>query len=373
MNEITRIHLARTPYEIDIEAKKALERYVKAIKESLADDVAIYDDIEIRMTEILADRGVHANSIITLNDITAIKSQLGEPSDFASNQPAEDKDSERWQDNVFTRGKDNKDSTASKRYYRDEENGLLGGVIAGLAAYTGWDVTLLRVLFVVVTIVPSFGTMIILYIVVWIIAPAAKTTGEKLEMRGEPVNLESIKESAKKFGEKAEAVGHDVSEKAKTWQQTAGPKVAEVGRNSSRIVLKVLMIIAGLVLLFTTLGLLASGGIASALILITTVASVNQPALVVALSLATLAGLLFVIGLLIISVALLSQKFSHRAKIGSLSTFIISICMAIAAVGVGIGWVSHVGTVKAGETVNTVDHSLQDSLGGIAPQIRWWW
>ena len=58
MNEITRIHLARTPYEIDIEAKKALERYVKAIKESLADDVAIYDDIEIRMTEILADRGV---------------------------------------------------------------------------------------------------------------------------------------------------------------------------------------------------------------------------------------------------------------------------------------------------------------------------
>ena len=373
MNEITRIHLARTPYEIDIEAKKALERYVRAIKESLADDVAIYDDIEIRMTEILADRGVHANSIITPGDIDAIKSQLGEPSDFASNQTTGDKDGERGQDNVFTRGKDDRESAASKRYYRDEENGILGGVIAGLAAYTGWDVTLLRVLFVILTIVPSFGTMIIVYIAVWIIAPAAKTTGEKLEMRGEPVNLESIKESAKKFGEKAEAVGRDVSERAKVWQQTAGPKVAEAGRNSSRAVLRVLMLIAGLILLFTTLGLLASGGIASALLLIATVASVNQPALIVALSLATLAGLLFVIGLLILSIALMSQKFSHRAKVGCLTTFIISVFVAIAAVGVGIGWVTGVGTVRAGETINTVDQSLQDNLGGIAPQIRWWW
>ncbi len=370
MNEITRIHLARTPYEIDIEAKKALERYTKDIKASLGDDADIYDDIEVRMTEILADRGVRADSVITLDDINAIKSQLGEPSDFASNQSSHE-DSERWQDNFFTRGKDSKDSTATKRYYRDEEHAVLGGVIAGLAAYTGWDVTLLRILFVVLVIVPSFGTMIILYIVVWIIAPAAKTTGEKLEMRGEPVNLESIKESAKKFGERAEEVGRDVGERAKTWQQTAGPKVAEVSRNSSRIVLKVLMVIAGLFLLLTTLAALASGGIASSLLLIATVAAVNQPALVVALSLATLAGLLFVIGLLIISIALMSQKFSHRAKVGCLTTFIVSIFIAIAAVGVGIGWVAHIGTTKASETVHTVDQSLQDSLGSMAPQLRW--
>lgn len=369
MNEITRIHLARTPYEIDIEAKKALERYTKDIKASLGDDIDIYDDIEIRMTEILADRGVHASSVITLDDIDAIKSQLGEPSDFASNQSV-DEDSERWQDNFFTRGKDSKDSTATKRYYRDEEHALLGGVIAGLAAYTGWDVTLLRILFVVLVIVPSFGTMIILYIAIWIIAPAAKTTSEKLEMRGEPVNLESIKESAKKFGERAEEVGRDVSEKAKVWQQTAGPKVAEVSRNSSRAVLKVLMVITGILLLLTTLCILASGGIASSLLLIATVAAVNQPVLVIALSLATLAGLLFVIGILIISVALMSQKFSHRAKVGCLTTFIISIFIAIAAVGVGIGWVAHVGTTKASETVHTVDQSLRDSLGSMAPQLR---
>ena len=373
MNEITRIHLARTPYEIDIEAKKALERYTKAIKTSLADDVAIYDDIEVRMTEILADRGVRANSVVTPDDVDAIKSQLGEPSDFASSESS-NKDSEHGQDNSSTQKQDNKESTVTtKRYYRDEEHAIFGGVIAGLAAYTGWDVTLLRILIVVLTIVPSFGTMIILYIVVWIIAPAAKTTGEKLEMRGEPVNLESIKESAKKFGEKAEAVGHDMSEKAKTWQQTAEPKVAEAGRNSSRVALKVFMIIAGLALLLTTLGLLASGGITSAFLLIATTATVDQPLLVVALSLATLAGLLFVIGLLIVSIALMNQKFSRRAKIGCLTTFIISVFIAIAAVGVGIGWIAHVGRVKAGATVLTVNQSLQDSLGGMAPQLRWWW
>ena len=51
----------------------------------------------------------------------------------------------------------------------------------------------------------------------------------------------------------------------------------------------------------------------------------------------------------------------------------VSVFVAIAAVGVGIGWVTQVGTVRAGETINTVDQSLQDNLGGIAPQIRWWW
>ena len=67
----------------------------------------------------------------------------------------------------------------------------------------------------------------------------------------------------------------------------------------------------------------------------------------------------------------MSQKFSHRAKVGCLTTFIISVFVAIAAVGVGIGWVARVGTVRAGETINTVNQSLQDSLGGIAPQLRW--
>jgi|GEM_PF-2278261 len=186
MNEITRIHLARTPYEIDIAAKVELEKYLREVRKSLSDE-ELMNDIEIRMTEILDERGVNRDGVITLSDINAIRERLGEPRDFKDDNQNTD---ENWQDNVFTHGKDG----PSKRFYRDEDSGMFGGVIAGLAAYIGWeDVTLLRILVVILTIIPSFGTLIIVYIIVWAIAPAAKTAGEKLEMRGEPITLDNIK------------------------------------------------------------------------------------------------------------------------------------------------------------------------------------
>jgi phage shock protein PspC (stress-responsive transcriptional regulator) len=188
VNEVTRIHLARTTYEIDAAAKKELEAYLAAIKKSLPDD-EIMDDIELRMTEILYERGVKRDDVITVSDVTAMRQRLGEPRDFKADSQTDD--SEDWRDNLFTRGREN----PTKRFYRDEDNALLGGVIAGLAAYTGWDVTLLRILAVILTVFPFWGMPIIIYVLVWIITPAARTTAEKLEMHGEPVTLENLKNS----------------------------------------------------------------------------------------------------------------------------------------------------------------------------------
>ena len=84
MNEVTRIRLGRIAYDIDINAKKELEKYSRAIRKSLGQDSDVYDDIEIRMTEILADQGIQAGEVITLNEVLAIESQLGQPGDFAS-------------------------------------------------------------------------------------------------------------------------------------------------------------------------------------------------------------------------------------------------------------------------------------------------
>jgi phage shock protein PspC (stress-responsive transcriptional regulator) len=232
MNEVTRIHLARTAYEIDVDAKKELEQYCKDVKQSLGHDSEIYDDVEVRMTEILAERGVGRDDVITLADINAIRAQLGEPRDFAGDETG-DTASEDWRDNLFTRGKD--DGGPRKRYYRDEDNGIFGGVIAGFAAYTGWDVTLLRILTVIFTIFPSWGTLIIVYIVVWVIAPAAKTTGEKLEMRGKPITLDSIKnaeftrnaeKNAKQFAEDVKEKVSGIKDKAKA-KELAGKAAAK--------------------------------------------------------------------------------------------------------------------------------------------------
>lgn len=82
---------------------------------------------------------------------------------------------------------------AGRKLYRDTEYGSVGGVAAGLAHYFKLDVTLVRVLFVVLTLAGASG--ILIYLVLWIVVPEATTLSEKLEMRGEDVTLASIDQS----------------------------------------------------------------------------------------------------------------------------------------------------------------------------------
>ena len=82
-------------------------------------------------------------------------------------------------------------STTRRRLYRNPDDKMLGGVISGMAAYLGWDVTLLRLLLLVVLIC-GVGTLIPVYIVCWLIIPEARTAAEKLSMRGEAVTVENI-------------------------------------------------------------------------------------------------------------------------------------------------------------------------------------
>lgn len=68
---------------------------------------------------------------------------------------------------------------------------MLGGVVSGLAAYWGWDVTMLRLVLVIIMIF-GFKLLIPAYIICWIIVPEARTAAEKLSMRGEAVTVDNI-------------------------------------------------------------------------------------------------------------------------------------------------------------------------------------
>ena len=88
------------------------------------------------------------------------------------------------------------DDKSYRKFYRDPEKKVIGGVMAGIAAYTGWDVGLLRVL--AVLSVGLFGSGVIAYLVVLVITPEAKTMKDKMEMTGEPITLENIENNIKK-------------------------------------------------------------------------------------------------------------------------------------------------------------------------------
>ena len=78
MKEITRIHLAKTAYDIEVTAKKQLEKYITSL-ESYTQDADVLADVEIRMTELLAERKVQPGGVIAADDVAAIRAQLGEP------------------------------------------------------------------------------------------------------------------------------------------------------------------------------------------------------------------------------------------------------------------------------------------------------
>ncbi len=82
-----------------------------------------------------------------------------------------------------------------RKFFRDPENKVIGGVMAGIAAYTGWDIGLLRVLAVISLF--FFGSGAAAYIIIMAITPEAKSLTDKMEMTGEPITLENIEKNIK--------------------------------------------------------------------------------------------------------------------------------------------------------------------------------
>jgi len=179
MNEITRIHIAKVAYDIEVSAKKQLEKYIKSL-ESYTQDSEVLADIEIRMTELLAERNVAANGVIGTEDVAAIRKQLGEPYEFA------DGDGDIAVGAV-------RESDESHRLYRSMDDAVLGGVLSGIAAYFKVNPLWTRLIFILIAFI-SFGLALPVYIVLWIILPQARTAAQKLQLAGKPVTLASIRE-----------------------------------------------------------------------------------------------------------------------------------------------------------------------------------
>ena len=87
------------------------------------------------------------------------------------------------------------DDKTVKKFFRNPEDKVLGGVASGIAAYFGIDTGIVRLLFVLGIVL--FGVGFLLYIVLWMIAPQANTLTEKMEMQGQPITLSNIEHSIK--------------------------------------------------------------------------------------------------------------------------------------------------------------------------------
>ena len=185
MKEITRIHLAKTPFSAEIDAKKSLEKYLNLIQKNMHAEPEAMREIEARMVELLAERGVSKDGVISHDDVLAVQKQMGEPRDFSD-------DASEAIDEIEDKDIDDK---PAKQLMRDPDNAIIGGVCAGVAAYFNINPLWVR-LIAIISPFMTFGTAVLIYVVMWLSMPPARTASDKLRMRGEPVTLASLKKAA---------------------------------------------------------------------------------------------------------------------------------------------------------------------------------
>lgn len=109
---------------------------------------------------------------------------------------------------------------ATRRLYRNPDNKVLGGVCSGAAAYIGIDEVWIRIGFAISVFV--FGTGVLAYFVLWIIIPEAKTSAEKLQMRGSNVDVNTIEREVRSAATNLSNRASGISPVLKTLLKIAG-------------------------------------------------------------------------------------------------------------------------------------------------------
>lgn len=224
MNKTVNINLGGLFFHIDEDAFQKLNRYFDAIKRSLSNTSGqdeIMKDIEIRVSELFSQRKETDKQVITLKDVDAMISVMGQPEDYRIEEEGE---TINTSSTSYTK--------SSKKLYRDIDNNILGGVAAGLGHYFGIDSLWIRLALVLI-VIAGVGFPIFLYFLLWILIPKAQTTTEKLQMTGEPVNISNIerkvREEFSSFSEKAENADYEkMGNQVKTGAEKVGSAIGEV-------------------------------------------------------------------------------------------------------------------------------------------------
>ncbi|MEX2484821.1 MAG: PspC domain-containing protein [Brumimicrobium sp.] len=195
MKKTISINIAGLVFNIEEDGYIILKKYLDEIKSLFSSEEGLnemLEDIEARIAELFHAKLNASKQVITELDVAEVIDLMGQPTDYeVDDDPiAEEKKSSSSSE------QDTQQKT-SKRLYRDEENASVGGVCAGLGHYFDIDPIIIRIIFVLMVILGGSGVLI--YIILWIVVPEAKTTAQKLQMRGQPVNLDNIKEYVSSF------------------------------------------------------------------------------------------------------------------------------------------------------------------------------
>ncbi len=243
MKEVIKCSIAGVAFTLDTDAYDTLRRYLDTLNDTYRttpDGPEIVADIEARIAELILT-AQDGSRVVDLPLVRNIIAQLGTPG----------------------RGESPADGTPRipRRFYRDTANARLGGVCSGVGRYFDIDPVWIRLAFFLPLLCSFFGWIplvgwtgpimgnlffifTVCYCVAWFVVPAARSPRQKLEMNGERITAQSIRETA--------AASNDADRKAK-------PIVADAVSALGQVVLIAMKIVAGLLvfgLILTACGLI---------------------------------------------------------------------------------------------------------------------
>ncbi len=191
MNKTVTVNIGGMVFHIEEHAYDKLKKYLEAIRGYFTTSDGrdeIIQDIESRIAEMFTERIGSNRQVVVEADVEFMIDTMGRPE-----QVAGETDDDSNSSNNTNQTYQSTSRTGHRRLYRDPEDKVVGGVCSGISYYFGIDPIWMRLAFAVAFFV--YGTGFLLYILLMIIIPKAKTTAEKLEMKGQPVNIDNIKKS----------------------------------------------------------------------------------------------------------------------------------------------------------------------------------
>jgi phage shock protein PspC (stress-responsive transcriptional regulator) len=260
-------------FNVEEDAHAKLSAYIDAISASLKSSEGhdeIMADIEARIAEILQQKMGSYQQVVTLAEVDEVINVMGKPEEFGAAPGETRQQTKNSEDNRYG-------AWGRRRMYRDVDDKVFFGVCSGLSYHFGIDPIWLRLAFGLSIFLGGFG--LILYVLLAIITPKARTAAEKLEMMGEPVDvnnirkvmeeeMEHIKKKVKDFGSDFRS-GHS-GDRAKEFGKDLGDFFSSIGHGVGNLlggVIKAIFmfiaIIAAFILMVVLLALVFSliGGV----------------------------------------------------------------------------------------------------------------
>lgn len=193
MKKTLTINISGIVFHIDEDAYDKLKAYLSNLYNHFKQEESgseIVSDIESRIAELFSERLSGDRKVIDSTMVEHVIEIMGMPEDFAEEtSSANDQGKSSDQRTVYYQ-------STLKRLYRDPDSRFFGGVCSGLSHYFNLDKALVRVLFVIAFLITS-GIVLLVYLILWIAVPLARTTSQRLEMRGEPITAENIGKTVK--------------------------------------------------------------------------------------------------------------------------------------------------------------------------------